>query len=184
MRPCKLMRLWSLPKGLQKMASSRVKSAGWIIFHWFKWPPAKMVRSQLPARTGEVLPQHCHDFDISENANDRSRRIWPQRCHEGRGLLDLFDWSKNFDLGIRNQLFFTKKQGAGELLLYKFAIGAYSHWQILLLENHILKCPLDTNSISYFFRPESFRLAAILQTTCFLFCFVKIAHQPSPAAEV
>ena len=107
-----------------------------------------------------------------------------EMCHEGRALLDLLDWSKNFDLGIRNQLFFYHETGAGELLLYKFAIGVYSRWQILLLENHILKCPLDTNSISYFFRPESFRLAAILQTTCFLFCFVKIAHQPSSAAKV
>ena len=50
-----------------------------------------------------------------------------EMCHEGRALLDLLDRSKNFDLGIRNQLFFTKKQGAGELFLYKFAIGVYSH---------------------------------------------------------
>ena len=28
-----------------------------------------------------------------------------EMCHEGRALLDLLDWSKNFDLGIRNQLF-------------------------------------------------------------------------------
>ena len=34
-------------------------------------------------------------------------------CHEGRALLDLLDWSKNFDLGIRNQLFFTMKRGQG-----------------------------------------------------------------------
>ena len=35
-------------------------------------------------------------------------------CHEGRALLDLLDWSKNFDLGIRNQLFFLpRNRGQG-----------------------------------------------------------------------
>ena len=34
-----------------------------------------------------------------------------EMCHEGRALLDLLDWSKNFDLGIRNQLFFYQETG-------------------------------------------------------------------------
>ena len=145
MRPCKLMRLWSLPKGLQKMASSRVKSAGRIIFQCSKWPPAKMVRSQLPARTGEVLLQHCHDFDISENLGGfgqwkRARKV-PWRYGAIRPI-----WLvKEFWSGHPKPTFYQGSSSYTNLLTVFI-----SHWQILLLENHILKCPVYTNSIRYF----------------------------------